>query len=394
MKNKADSISLCVVTKDNAEHLPITLSTAYPLVSEIIVVDLGSVDGTQRIAKEFDATVMESDHLVNYAQARKQAYELAKGDWILQLDPGHELVGNNVRQIHQHLSTDHFQTYYLKEYSLENPDDFYYKPCLYRKMPGLEFNPIIDELPVLLNKHTEASKSESTKAGFLREAVLYHHVKVLRNRQMKYNIDAIKTALVADPDDVDLYYRLALLYRRLGQANDSRIATQNGIQALTKKDAETMLTIPGATGLFGFFAEELIRNNVIDKNTISSLVQLQNSLPPDIRFKLSLAKLLQRASRDKEAIYLLQEAIMLALIPAWESFSFYECFVEPVCLLLEILHQRESGDELLKAIVNIQALADKQGLNIRSVFACLNESRPELLNFIDGMLKQVMVRDV
>ncbi|GEM_PF-5530914 len=392
MKNTAN-ISLCIVTGNNAEHLPITLSTVYPLINEIIVIDLGSVDGTQRIAREFDATVIDGNN-VNYAEARKRAYDQAHGDWILQLDPGHELVGNNIRQIHRHLSTNHFQAYYLKEYSLENPDDFYYKPCLYRKMSGLEFNPVIDEGPILFGKQTDVIENRDSKIGLLREVVLYHHVKELRNKQMRNTVAAIKAALDTDPHDVELYYRLALLYRRLGQENDSRIATQNGIQVLTEKSADTMLTISGATGLFGFFAEDLLRNNLIDKNTINSLVQLQNALAPDIRFKLALAKLLQKVDRDKEAIYLLQEAIMLALIPAWDSFSFYECFVEPVCLLLEILHQRESGDELLKTIVNIQALAEKQDLNIRSVFTYLNEFRPDLLNFIDGMLKQVMVKGV
>jgi glycosyltransferase involved in cell wall biosynthesis len=77
-------ISLVVITKNEAGNLPDCLASAR-FVDEIVIVDAGSSDGTQDIAREAGARVIEHP-FDGYAAQRQRAFDAATRDWILWLD--------------------------------------------------------------------------------------------------------------------------------------------------------------------------------------------------------------------------------------------------------------------------------------------------------------------
>ena len=79
-------LSLCMIVKNEAEHMSSCLESARGLVDEMIVVDTGSEDDTPRIARSFGAEVYFSPWQDDFSQARNVSLEHAKGDWILVLD--------------------------------------------------------------------------------------------------------------------------------------------------------------------------------------------------------------------------------------------------------------------------------------------------------------------
>lgn len=84
-----DSISLSVVilTHNEAIHIERALASLGGIVSEVFIVDSGSTDGTTEIAKAHGATVLEHP-FVNYAQQFQWALENApiKSRWVMRLD--------------------------------------------------------------------------------------------------------------------------------------------------------------------------------------------------------------------------------------------------------------------------------------------------------------------
>jgi glycosyltransferase involved in cell wall biosynthesis len=80
------ALSLCMIVKDEAGNLPGCLESALGLADEIIVVDTGSTDGTQAIARRFGAEVIQSDWTGDFSRARNLSLDAATGRWIVWLD--------------------------------------------------------------------------------------------------------------------------------------------------------------------------------------------------------------------------------------------------------------------------------------------------------------------
>ena len=85
-RHGAFSLSLCMIVKNEAEGLEKCLSTARPHVDEIVVIDTGSTDGTQDIARRYADVYEEIEWPDSFAAARNHSLELATRDFIIILD--------------------------------------------------------------------------------------------------------------------------------------------------------------------------------------------------------------------------------------------------------------------------------------------------------------------
>lgn len=78
-------ISLCIITLNEEANLRRCLTNAALVVDEIIVVDSGSTDGTEGVAREFGARWVHQDWL-GFLHQKNTALRLARHDWVLSLD--------------------------------------------------------------------------------------------------------------------------------------------------------------------------------------------------------------------------------------------------------------------------------------------------------------------
>jgi tetratricopeptide (TPR) repeat protein len=85
-------LSLCMIMKDEEEHLPRCLESVQGVVDEIVIVDTGSTDRSVEIALGYGARVLHEDWKGDFAAPRNTAIDAASGDWILVLDADEELV--------------------------------------------------------------------------------------------------------------------------------------------------------------------------------------------------------------------------------------------------------------------------------------------------------------
>ncbi|MFN7138250.1 MAG: glycosyltransferase family 2 protein [Limisphaerales bacterium] len=93
-------ISFCLITLNEEENLGRCLRSCTGLADEIVIVDSGSNDGTERIAKEFGARFVHQDWL-GYRDQKNKALELAGNDWIFSLDADEELSEQLRREVAQ-----------------------------------------------------------------------------------------------------------------------------------------------------------------------------------------------------------------------------------------------------------------------------------------------------
>ncbi|MBN2691971.1 MAG: glycosyltransferase family 2 protein [Burkholderiaceae bacterium] len=83
-------LSVIVITKNEALNIRTCLESVGGLADEIIVVDSGSIDGTQSICREMGATVVETDW-PGFGPQKNRALQLARGEWVLSLDADEHL---------------------------------------------------------------------------------------------------------------------------------------------------------------------------------------------------------------------------------------------------------------------------------------------------------------
>lgn len=83
-------LSACIITLNEEQNLPRALASVSSVADEIVVVDAGSTDGTERVAREFGAVFMVRAW-TNYSEQKNFAADAASNDWILSLDADEEL---------------------------------------------------------------------------------------------------------------------------------------------------------------------------------------------------------------------------------------------------------------------------------------------------------------
>lgn len=108
-------LSLCMIVKNEEEHLPRCLKSVQGVVDEIIVVDTGSSDRTVAIAEGFDAKVYHFPWTGDFSAARNFSLDKATGDWIIFLDADEELVEGDGPKLRELITCGEADGYYLTE---------------------------------------------------------------------------------------------------------------------------------------------------------------------------------------------------------------------------------------------------------------------------------------
>ncbi len=179
------TLSVSLTTYNEEKNLPLCLDSIRELADEIVIVDGSSTDKTVEIAKKYGAIVKITTNKLNFHINKQKAIDMAKCDWIIQLDAD-ELVslelGDEIKQI---LGDDSqkFNGYWIprKNWFLgrflmkggQYPD---YTLRLYRKGMG--------KLP---QKDVHEQAEIQGESGYLKHAILHYPYKDFSQYIIKWN---------------------------------------------------------------------------------------------------------------------------------------------------------------------------------------------------------------
>ncbi len=96
-------LSVCLIVKDEAQHLAACLQSLQAIADQIIVVDTGSGDQSREIARHFGSQVFEHAWQDDFALARNQSLAYAQSEWILVIDADETLDADSAEQIRKRL---------------------------------------------------------------------------------------------------------------------------------------------------------------------------------------------------------------------------------------------------------------------------------------------------
>jgi len=94
-----NSISLCMIVKDEQKFLPYVLYSIRDIVDEIIIIDSGSTDRTIEIAQAFNSYVIAAPWVNSFSHHRNISTSVATKEWILWMDADEIFLKEDVWRI-------------------------------------------------------------------------------------------------------------------------------------------------------------------------------------------------------------------------------------------------------------------------------------------------------
>ena len=178
---KGQTISLCMIVKDEEEMLPGCLEAVADGVDEIIVVDTGSSDRTVEIAESFGARVIHFPWNGSFSDARNVGLDAAKGDWLMYLDADEHLVPGDAKRIRGLLGKTWREGFHLVETNYTGGDESgtsvtHLALRIFRNRPDYRFEGKIHEqktqhMPTYLPERFEATSIGIRHYGYLKSRI-------------------------------------------------------------------------------------------------------------------------------------------------------------------------------------------------------------------------------
>ncbi|MEM1031445.1 MAG: glycosyltransferase [Myxococcota bacterium] len=247
-------ISLCMIVRDEATMLPDCLASVAGAVDELVIVDTGSTDGTQRLAQEAGAVLLTSAWNDDFATPRNVGLRAATGDWALILDADERLVRGAARVIRDAVRDDQIDCGLLPLHNAAREDadvenvrggqgrraEVSYLPRLLRRLPDLAFEGIVHEnvTPWLLPR--------AERARILPGADIVHlgYAASVQRARQKYARDTalLEKAIARDPRDPGPYGYLALAHLEAGRVDRAEAVAEAGWPRLPPPSRGTEVT--------------------------------------------------------------------------------------------------------------------------------------------------------
>ncbi|MCR4597392.1 MAG: glycosyltransferase [Lachnospiraceae bacterium] len=92
-------ISVCVIARNEDNHIEECLKRLRPCKFEVIVVDTGSIDRTMELAAKYTDNIYQFQWISDFSAARNYSIEQASNDWILIIDCDEYLENVNLLDI-------------------------------------------------------------------------------------------------------------------------------------------------------------------------------------------------------------------------------------------------------------------------------------------------------
>ncbi|WP_193726705.1 tetratricopeptide repeat-containing glycosyltransferase family 2 protein [Paenibacillus guangzhouensis] len=204
-----------MITKNEAMHLDACLQSVQGLVSEIIIVDTGSTDGTQEIARQYGAQLIETDWLDDFAAMRNIGLSVATAPWILVLDADERCDDWTPEQLRLLMSHDDVAGWSLQLVNFYHlaPEPSYATDAvcrLFRNDPRIRFRGLIHEEVYESIQAEQVGHVPFTDLRILHYGYLPEVIE--RKHKNERNLSIIQKALQLYPNQLQLSYALGTEY--------------------------------------------------------------------------------------------------------------------------------------------------------------------------------------
>jgi hypothetical protein len=200
------SLSVCLVTRNQVASLPMALGSVQGLAEEILVLDTGSTDGTVQLAQERGARLVTFKWDDDFAAARNEALQQARGDWILLVHPDEEVLPIARETLETYLAKDGIFAYGVRMLELHQADQppphvETYPLRLFRRHPDVRF---VGRLHPTFEVPLEEIASFQGRRLEMSDLTLRHHAYLwtLTRGKLRWAVRLMEKELADRPEDL------------------------------------------------------------------------------------------------------------------------------------------------------------------------------------------------
>lgn len=203
---KENTISLCMIVKDEQDMLEACLQSVQGIVDEIVIVDTGSTDNTKEIAERYGAKLYDYVWNSDFASARNFAIEQATSKWILQLDADEYVQEASKKRFHTFLDTsgEHALSLQILNYDDESSSYTVHRyPRIYRNLPSIRYQGKIHEQLAFKGEILDFQETDLQliHLGYTKEVVK-------KKNKVARNIRILQMELKDKPNDPFIHFNL------------------------------------------------------------------------------------------------------------------------------------------------------------------------------------------
>ena len=236
-----ETVSLCMIVKDEDDCLLAAIQSVRDLTDELIVIDTGSTDSTPQLALAAGAKLFHLTWTQDFSVARNFALEQASSDWILVLDADEVLETVNPETFYELLNNVQVEGYFLRIKNILGPtqgESHDQVVRLFRNKPMYQFEgPIHEQVAPSILRANNGN-------GLSSVPLTINHYGYLKDRlqskdKFSRNSEIIKKELDRNPDNPFLLYCLGIEYYQ-----------QNSIAEGLKHLTKALVHMSGNEGYF------------------------------------------------------------------------------------------------------------------------------------------------
>lgn len=217
-KNNESTISVCMIVRNEEQHMERCLRSISDVAYEIVVVDTGSTDRTAELAEDLGAKVFRYKWQDSFAAARNYGIKKARGDWIFVMDADEELPESEGIALKALVQEAEAEAYYIlvQEAGTETS---YASIRLFRRRDKYRYKGVIHESLVFpgvtdVGKFFGGVDIRLTHYGY---QLSEHEMAVKHFR----NLDLLQKAVEKDPGDPRANYYLGLSEDKSGRLEEA-----------------------------------------------------------------------------------------------------------------------------------------------------------------------------
>lgn len=280
-KIQKNTIALCMIVKNEEKNIERCLKSVEGIVDEIVIIDTGSTDSTQEIAKKYATTFLEEEWNDNFSYVRNLSIKNAKSDWILVLDADEELDETTKTNIFDAIKYDnvianflyirnlfpHFNLQVLQPRLFRNHKDlFYEKPVVenilnsIKEITQKEKNLLVKNAPVYIN-HIGYLEEEELFRKFIRNAKHIENVlidfSISNTERIYYLIKLINTYKLISKDHEKTISLITHTFNLMKEENYKDTPSESEMLIISTNIIDYLLKINNLER-----AEEIINNTL------------------------------------------------------------------------------------------------------------------------------------
>jgi glycosyltransferase involved in cell wall biosynthesis len=211
-------LSAALIVRDESAVLEDCLASIRDVVDEIVVVDTGSVDGSDALAASLGARVIRHPWRDDFAEARNVALDAAEGEWILYIDADERLSPIH-RAVVEHLLVGAREVAFRVLLRPDLRSTPYREYRLWRHDPRVRFRGRVHEkvTPAI------AAVAVTDRRPIGDCELLLTHVGYEGDQAHKHrrNLPLLRAELAQDPDNLFNRHHLARVLQGLGQQDEA-----------------------------------------------------------------------------------------------------------------------------------------------------------------------------